>query len=112
MPIWVTEFGLATSRTGPDGTLSGLDVTEEQQAAWLATAIRQAAAIPYIACFATYMLHDHAWADSGRWDEPHDNPANWQVRFGLVSWDNAREKPAWKAVTSTIASLPPPTEAG
>lgn len=104
-PVWVTEYGYSTSRTGPGGSLGGLDVTEEQQAAWLATSIRQAACLGNVKAFLIYMVHDNPWAGvAAHFEEPEDDETNWQRRFGLVSWDNSRTKPAFDAVREAIAA--------
>jgi hypothetical protein len=105
--VWVTEYGFSTSFTGANKTNSGLDVTEAEQAEWLATAMKQAAAIPYLDAFCIYMLYDNAWAYNGStYAAPQNNVAGWQQFFGLVDYLNQRTKPAYTSVTNTIAALP------
>ena len=71
--IWVTEFGYSTSRSGPNGTKGPLDLTEDEQADWLAVSLRQAAAIPYVDAFVIYLAYDNPWPSIGtRYDSPVD----------------------------------------
>lgn len=105
--VWVTEYGFLTAFSGPNETNSGWDSTEAQQAAWLATAMRQAAAIPYLDAFCVYMLYDNAWAGTSSWSpNPTRNIGSIQQWWGLVDFANVRTKPAYTTVTNTIASLP------
>jgi hypothetical protein len=105
LPVWVNEYGLSTSRTGPDGARSGLDVTESEQAAWLATAVRQAAAIPYLRSFCTYMLHDNPWRGvDARYAEVVPDDTAWHTCFGLMSHDGRHDKPAWRALVDAITA--------
>jgi hypothetical protein len=105
--VWVTEYGFSTSFTGPNLTNSGLDASESQQRAWLATAMKQAAAIPYLAAFCIYMLYDNAWAGTSTWTPaPNPDSANWQKHFGIVDYLDQRPKPAYATVAATISSLP------
>ena len=106
--IWATEYGYSTSRTGPGGDHGPLDVTEDEQARWLAVSLRQAAALPYLDAFVVYLAYDNPWAGiDARYDEPQDDPTDWFANFGLVDRTNSRVKPAYESVAETIAALPP-----
>ena len=104
--IWVTSSATRQLVRGYNGTKGPLDVTEEEQAAWLAVALRQAAAIPTSTpSSSTSPTTTRCRAPLG-YEKPVEDRTDWFTYFGLVDYTNQRAKPAYHAVAETILSLP------
>jgi arabinogalactan endo-1,4-beta-galactosidase len=84
-PLWVTEVGWSSATS-----------TERGQARDVASALRQLAALPYVAAVEIYDMRD----------DPRD-PGDPGSRFGLLYADMI-PKPAWAAFASTLAALDAP----
>lgn len=87
-PIWLTEFGYADCPATP------YCVSQDDQGAYLASALRLAATWDYVDVFLLYRLRD--WYGSG---------SDWEQHFGVLNGDWS-QKPAARQVSGALASLP------
>ena len=101
--IHVTEFGWSTGRSHwIPGLMSSLDVTEEQQSAYLEMVMQQLARVPYVSLVHLYDFYDTAGYQNGTWGpEPISN----FNMFGLVDMLGTRQKPAYATFQQVISDI-------
>lgn len=93
VPIAITEVGFQTGNTGTNRAYSSYDVSEAQQAAYLAYTIRAFARLSYVSHVCVYAARD----------ETLDRTS--PFTYGIVDYWGNRAKPAVASLTSAITAL-------
>ena len=95
-PIWFTEFGWSTHDNDGDETKHQKGVTEEEQADYIARALR------YIACERPYVERAYIYAERDRELPAEYGPHTEHVaRFGILD-ENLEPKPSYYALATTL----------